>query len=267
MKEIYKQDLTGKVFGYWTVLKLIHKNNKWLCRCKCGKEKVVSIYYLIAGTSKSCGCFQKDKMHETKFIDLSGKQYGRLLILEKVYSYDNYDVLWKCLCECGNITLKKGSNIRSGVTKSCGCLKSETSSKHLSVVSSSHTGDKNNSRKPEVRAKLSGSNNHAWKGGVSERRYCYKFNEEFRKYIRDKFYNICFICGKSSKENNRNLDVHHIDYNKNSICKGHSWAFVPLCISCHSKTDFNRHYWFNLLINYWLDNLDIHLNNLMVVSL
>lgn len=64
MKEKYKQDLTGKIFGYWTVLKLIRDNDRWLFRCKCGKEKVVSIYRLINGTSKSCGCYRKEQLHK-----------------------------------------------------------------------------------------------------------------------------------------------------------------------------------------------------------
>jgi hypothetical protein len=39
-----KIDLTGKVFGRWTVVGLDHtdKQNKyWLCKCECGKERVV----------------------------------------------------------------------------------------------------------------------------------------------------------------------------------------------------------------------------------
>lgn len=39
---------------------------------------------------------------------------------------------WKCRCECGNITTPKGVNIRSGLTRSCGCLQKETVSKMFS---------------------------------------------------------------------------------------------------------------------------------------
>jgi hypothetical protein len=89
-----------------------------------------------------------------------------------------------------------------------------------------------------------------WKGGTKP--YCVKFNNTFKQYIRKKFDNTCFICGKSSIEDGNNLCVHHIDYNKNAICNGKEWAFVPLCRSCHTKTNYNRYYYFNLLINYWV---------------
>jgi hypothetical protein len=98
---------------------------------------------------------------------------------------------------------------------------------------------------------FNGSNNPNWKGGISQQKYCYKFNEPFKQYIREKFNNTCFICGKSKRDNGKNLFVHHIDYNKNAICNGKEWAFVPLCASCHSKTNGNRWYYYNLLINYW----------------
>lgn len=109
--------------------------------------------------------------------------------------------------------------------------------------------------------KRSGPNNPNWRGGIAYKPYCHKFNEEFKEIVRNSFNRICFCCGKTEIANNgKRLSVHHIDYNKVSICKYSSWAFVPLCNACHSKTNFNRYHWFNLLINYWLLNNAIHLN-------
>lgn len=90
-----------------------------------------------------------------------------------------------------------------------------------------------------------------WKGGISYFPYCEKFNEEFKEHVRESFNRKCFLCGKSETKNGVKLSVHHIDYNKNAICNGKSWAFVPLCLSCHGKTN-NRHHYFNMLINYWI---------------
>lgn len=58
-------DLTGRVFGRWTVLGLfakatLKKNKKWLCRCKCGHEGLVYHGTLTSGISKSCGCLKKE---------------------------------------------------------------------------------------------------------------------------------------------------------------------------------------------------------------
>jgi hypothetical protein len=53
-------DLTGEIFGRWTVLYLAGRTNygllKWYCRCACGKEKVVLRSILVNGESQSCGC-------------------------------------------------------------------------------------------------------------------------------------------------------------------------------------------------------------------
>jgi predicted DNA-binding protein YlxM (UPF0122 family) len=99
--------------------------------------------------------------------------------------------------------------------------------------------------------------NPNWKGGLSYQKYCYRFNIKFKDHIRNKFGRKCYICGTSENITKEQLCVHHIDYNKNAICNGKEWAFVPLCRSCHAKTNGNRWYWFNLLINYWLDKYEI----------
>lgn len=58
----------------------------------------------------------------SKFIDRTGKRYGRLTVLEKAKS-ENGIVLWKCLCDCGEITYVRSNNLQSGGVKSCGCLR------------------------------------------------------------------------------------------------------------------------------------------------
>jgi hypothetical protein len=56
-------DLTGKVFGKLTVVKVSGKVKGaylWLCKCSCGKEKVTKSQYLIKGDTRSCGCLHKE---------------------------------------------------------------------------------------------------------------------------------------------------------------------------------------------------------------
>jgi hypothetical protein len=95
-----------------------------------------------------------------------------------------------------------------------------------------------------------------WNGGSSFEPYCSKFNKKFKNAVRVKFDGKCYLCGRDESDNNRALAIHHIDYNKNSICNGHGWAFVPLCDKCHGKTVFDRWHWFNLLIYYWVNNIE-----------
>lgn len=53
--------------------------------------------------------------------DLTGKRFGKLLVLEPSPHRHGAGVFFKCLCDCGNIILKKGSVLSGGRTYSCGC--------------------------------------------------------------------------------------------------------------------------------------------------
>lgn len=108
--------------------------------------------------------------------------------------------------------------------------------------------------RPEVKAKLSaarsGEKHYNWKGGISSFPYCPKFNKKLKEEIRNAFGRRCFLCNVSEKQNDKLLDVHHVDYNKGQGC-GQRWSLIPLCRVCHTKTNFYRWYWFALLSNYW----------------
>lgn len=61
------QDLTGQRFGRLTVIRRA-KNRRnltyWLCKCDCGKEVEVSKGSLVRGYTKSCGCYNLEKIIE-----------------------------------------------------------------------------------------------------------------------------------------------------------------------------------------------------------
>jgi hypothetical protein len=60
-----------------------------------------------------------------KWIDITGKRFGRLLVIEKYRSSQKGIMLWKCRCDCGAYKVVRGSSLRTGVSKSCGCLQRE----------------------------------------------------------------------------------------------------------------------------------------------
>lgn len=99
-----------------------------------------------------------------------------------------------------------------------------------------------------LKRNISGENSANWKNGASFKPYCSKFNEEFKEKIRDQFGRQCFICGLSEELNGKKLPVHHINYNKDCLCGDSKCYFVPLCNSCHSRTNNNRRFWEKLLI-------------------
>lgn len=61
----------------------------------------------------------------SKFVDLTGRKFGRLTVLERDGHNSRGDIMWWCRCDCGGITHTSGQNLKSGMTKSCGCLRVE----------------------------------------------------------------------------------------------------------------------------------------------
>jgi hypothetical protein len=85
-----------------------------------------------------------------------------------------------------------------------------------------------------------GEDHPNWQGGISYEPYCPKFTNMIKDKVRNHFNNECVLCGKS--QGKRKLSVHHVNYNKGQGCSG-NWLLVPLCASCHTKTNTNRDYW------------------------
>lgn|SRR5882724_1079988 len=56
-----------------------------------------------------------------KTLDLSGKRFGRLLVVERSANKGRY-IAWLCQCDCGNTSRIVSFSLRSGATKSCGCI-------------------------------------------------------------------------------------------------------------------------------------------------
>lgn len=72
-------------------------------------------------------------------IDLSGKQFGRLLVINRIESPNIKKPKWKCICECGTVTYVCGYSLKRGYTKSCGCLAMEVSKRHTHGLSNTPT--------------------------------------------------------------------------------------------------------------------------------
>lgn len=96
----------------------------------------------------------------------------------------------------------------------------------------------------ENHANFKGSNHPQWKGGFDKEGYPHKYNKEFKKNIRKLYGNKCHICGATSQVNGKNMEVHHIDYDKNNLDESN---LITLCRACHSKTNHNREHWRELL--------------------
>lgn len=65
-----------------------------------------------------------------RLIDLTAKKFARLTVLRRATNSRCGLVRWECKCICGNVAVVCGRFLRTGVTRSCGCLKLEVVSKH-----------------------------------------------------------------------------------------------------------------------------------------
>lgn len=68
------------------------------------------------------------------YKDLSGMCFGRLVAETATEIRQHGNVVWSCRCECGNTILVAGHSLRSGNTRSCGCLSLEMSRKRIDAV-------------------------------------------------------------------------------------------------------------------------------------
>ena len=114
-------DLSGQRFGKLTVVSRAEltggkSGGAWLCRCDCGRERIVKTSRLLSGKLKSCGqC--------SRIQDLTGKRYGRLVVLkpaEPLLSSGRKRARCLCQCDCGNTVVVLASNLKAGTTTSCG---------------------------------------------------------------------------------------------------------------------------------------------------
>lgn len=104
-----RQDLSGKQFGQWKVIRYIG-NKQWECQClNCGNLYNVAAYKLTSGKSKSCGC------KTTKFKDISGETIGEWTVLYRI------DTLrYMCRCSCGVEKPVQAYHLKHNQSKSCG---------------------------------------------------------------------------------------------------------------------------------------------------
>lgn len=71
--------------------------------------------------------------------DMTGKRFGRLLVLGPDPEDKRSKHHWKCICDCGNAISVYSGNLRNGSTQSCGCLAQENRSTVLLKHGLRHT--------------------------------------------------------------------------------------------------------------------------------
>lgn len=203
--------MVGQKCGRFIVLESAGKTKHgallWKCQCKCGTTKNVRGIDLRSGGIRSCGCIHPR-------LDLTGQQYGKLTVLEVYHKKGTRgQVLWKCQCECGNIAIVPTTNLRSGNSKSCGCVRRYTGENSLRWDANILTEDRKRHRN-EGKAM-------AWREAI---------------YLRDNY--TCAKCGQRCDDPH----AHHIiPYAKNKELRYELINGITICAKCHGE--FHALHW------------------------
>jgi hypothetical protein len=122
-----RNDITGRKFGRLTAQwpagmakQIVH----WLCSCDCGNLRVVAVYKLLTGSTKSCGCARPLR-------NLTGQRFGHLTVRRRGIANRYGKSTWECRCDCGKEIIVLKANLLYGSTISCGCERSKIQSKRL----------------------------------------------------------------------------------------------------------------------------------------
>lgn len=124
-----------------------------------------------------------------KNFDLIGQRFGRLTVIKKLPLRKSKNVMWECLCDCGNTHKVATTHLRKGAIESCGCLLSEvrargTRRKHGHAI-------KNNRSKAyrtwsNMIDRCENSNNNSYRNyGERGIKVCDRWRNSFENFLAD----------------------------------------------------------------------------------
>lgn len=65
-----------------------------------------------------------------RFEDITGKRFGKLVVIGRSKFNIRSKPAWDCICDCGNKKSMSGSLLKNGNSTSCGCKTIETATTH-----------------------------------------------------------------------------------------------------------------------------------------
>ena len=120
MHENFIAEMLDKKFNRWTVLRHESREKGYWCRCDCGTEKAVRTDSLKKGTSKSCGCLEKEEGRP------SARKENNYSAKKEIYK--RYKSAAKRRKHKFNLTFEEFENLIESRCKYCGTVGSMTSS-------------------------------------------------------------------------------------------------------------------------------------------
>lgn len=151
------------------------------------------------------------KSHERNKEDLSGKVFGELtpLYIDWEKTHQTAKTQWVCKCSCGNYTISSVSNLKGGISTTCG----------------------------NRLIHYSGKNNGNWQGGITPERLKERGSRdylEWRKMVYQKDSFVCQCCGQYITQG---LCAHHIrSFSRYADLRYDINNGISLCKKCHNSS-------------------------------
>ncbi len=216
------KDMVGLRFGRLLVCGRSGTNRwgaaLWVCDCDCGGRAIINGKKLRSGHTQSCGCIKSEAARYIKFRDLTGWESGRLTVAFYIGIDTGKEHMWMCNCVCGGTIEVTHVHLTQRNTRSCGCLKLESSRANLEWINQHQKGENH----PRWNPILTQAER------VRGRQYPEYSAWVLDVYRRDHF--TCQICGHRGSP----LCAHHLD--GYSWCKSRRTVLsngVTLCQTCH----------------------------------
>ena len=118
--------------------------------------------------------------------EMIGKVFGRFTVLAFI-GVDKYgNVKWKCICSCGIMKLVFGASLRSGNTKSCGCLMRELARKRKARLTHGRSDSFEYQVWLRMKQRCYNTNNPNYKNyGGRGIRICKRWRNSFTSFLAD----------------------------------------------------------------------------------
>ena len=160
---------------------------------------------------------------------MTGQRFGRYLVLGFAFIKKGR-AYWKCKCDCGVIKNIRGTSLRIGQTKSCGCYAIDVSREVNSGENSHMFGKKRPEHSRNMKGKKHPRYNHSLTEEERQTKRTYTEYREWRTEVFERDSYTCQFCDTKEAP----FNAHHLSgYNKYIKLRTSLWNGITLCANCH----------------------------------